>query len=127
MAVAIVVIGGAAAGLIVAVSGTQSATMAPTILPTVGVLLAGAVAMAATVLGAMAVLEVDARPTRQLRPWKVLLLLPLFLLALQLTRSVPTSAPTATPTNMPALALTLLTLAAAAVVVPLLVRRREAR
>ncbi|HEY1097752.1 MAG TPA: hypothetical protein VGF99_02445, partial [Myxococcota bacterium] len=84
-------------------------------------------AMALTVLGAMTVLEVDARPRRQLRPWKLLLLVPLVLLAVQLPTSTVLTAPAVDdPADGAAVALTLLTIAAAALAVPLLVRRREA-
>lgn len=125
MAVALIVIGVAEAALVVALQPTTT-----TALPVVAVLVLGAVAMTAVVLGAMAVLEVDARPTRQLRPWKVLLLLPLVVLAVRLAPDLTAAATTTSPktpsTDHRPLALTFMTIGAAAVAVPLLARRREA-
>lgn len=128
MAVAVVVIGGAAAGLVVATHAVDPGVDGiGHSLPIAVTLLVGAVAMALTVLGAMTVLEVDARPRRQLRPWKLLLLVPLVLLAVQLPTSTVLTAPAVDdPADGAAVALTLLTIAAAALAVPLLVRRREA-
>lgn len=126
MAVSLLVVGVTEAALVVALQPQLPEAASPVV--AVLVLVLGAVAMTAVVLGAMAVLEVDARPTRQLRPWKVLLLLPLIAVAIRLGPDVAAAshaAPTTTAGSS-ALTLTLITIAAAALAVPLLARRREA-
>ena len=123
MAVALLVIGVAEAAVVVAMEPAVPSSAWPMVL----VLVLGAVAMSAVVLGAMAVLEVDARPARQLRPWKLLLLVPLALLALRLGPGLlaASAAPPSSADNG-ALAIAFVTIASAALAVPLLARRREA-
>ncbi len=121
MAVALCVVGGALAAALATASPDQGVFGAVLLLPV------GA-AMTLVVLGAMTVLEVDARPRRQLRWWKTLLLLPLLLVAVALWPDIAADveAPAVAETEV-AVALTLLSLAGTALVVPLLARRREAR
>ena len=121
MAVALCVVGGALAAALATAVPEDGVAGALLLLPI-------AAAMTLVMLGAMTVLEVDARPRRQLRWWKTLLLVPLLLVAVSLWPDIAAgaSAPSADNTAVPE-ALTLLSLAGAAVVVPLLARRREAR
>lgn len=123
MAVALCVVGGVLTGALALALPHTAVAGALLLLPL-------SFALTLVIVGAMTVLEVDARPRRQLRWWKTLLVVPLVLVAVALWPDLsPTAAPPVvvdSPTAVPE-ALTLLSLAAAALVVPLLVRRREAR
>lgn len=122
MAVALCVVGGALTAALAMALPNEGFAGALLLLPL-------AFALTLVMLGALTVLEVDARPRRQLRWWKTLLLVPLLFVATALWPDivvVDAAAPIADPTGVPE-ALTLLSLAGAALVVPLLSRRREAR
>lgn len=116
MAVAVVAVVVGVAGVGLAAGG-----------PALAALLAlGGVGLAAPVVAAVVVVDLDGRAGRTLRPWKLLLLVPVPLLALLLFPQVPlvaTFAP-AQPDNG-ALLLALLALGAAGPAVLVLVRRRE--
>lgn len=112
MAAAVGVVGSALSAHALAFSGPAAAA----------VLLVSTVAMMAAVLGAVAVLEVDARPQRRLQFWKLGLLVPLVavvvLVGEQLDGGTLVSGGRAT-------AIAVLTLGVATVAVPLLVRRTQ--
>jgi hypothetical protein len=121
MAVALCVVGGALAAAVAVANPNVGLAGALLLLPV-------AAAMTIAVLGAVTVLEVDARPRRQLRWWKTLLLVPLVLVAAAMWPDLDAAgAPRPPETTAVPTALTLLTIAGAALVVPLLARRREAR
>lgn len=83
-------------------------------------LIAGSAVMAAIVLVAVAVIEVDARPSRRLQPWKLVFLAPLVAVALLAARDGVAQAP---PTSTRDVAGALIVIGLIALGVPLLVRR----
>ena len=88
------------------------------------VLALGATGLVVPALAATIVVDLDGRPNRTLRPWKLLLLIPLPLVGVQLWQLVPTT-PQPQPASSEALLLALLALAASLPALLLLVRRRE--
>lgn len=114
MAAAVGVVGSALSAHALAVSGPVAAA----------VLLVSTVAMMAVVLGAVAVLEVDARPQRRLQIWKLGLLVPLVaVVVLVLVKEQPDGGTLVAGGRATAIAV--LTLGVATVAVPLLVRRTQ--
>jgi hypothetical protein len=115
MAAAVGVVGSALAAHALAVTGPAAAA----------VLLVCTVAMMAVVLGAVAVLEVDARPRRRLQVWKLALLLPIVgVAALVVLGGQGLEGASLAPSGR-ATAIAALTVGMAAVAIPLLVRRTQ--
>jgi hypothetical protein len=112
MAAAVGVVGSALSAHALAFSGPAAAA----------VLLVSTVAMMAVVLGAVAVLEVDARPQRRLQVWKLGLLVPLVVVGVLAGEHLEGGTLVA---GGRATAIAVLTLGVATVAVPLLVRRTQ--
>jgi len=115
MAAAVGVVGSALAAHGLAVTGPAAAA----------VLLVCTVAMMAVVLGAVAVIEVDARPRRRLQTWKLALLLPVVGVVAMVVLGGESLEGASLAASGRATAIAALTLGVAAVAVPLLVRRTQ--
>lgn len=115
VAVLAVVVGSAGVGL--ATGGAPLAML----------LLLGGVGLVVPVVAGVVVVDLDGRPPRTLRPWRLLILVPVVAAGVALLPLLDTmTAPAPASTSTDAVLLALLALAATGPAVLLLVRRREA-
>lgn len=121
----------AVGGVVVGVAGVALPAGGPAL---AGLLALGGAGLLVPLLAAVVVVDLDGRPQRTLRPWKLLMLLPLPLLGLLVIPHIAPGLPGSSPAPLSssagdatdAVLLALLALAASGPAVLLLARRREA-